>query len=125
MKRGVIVTVGLQRTGLIVDITITKGKHLRLNVWNGTKSTIHLTPKTVMVNVFAKSISVKCLGQEARLISHIRIFEQNFADRLKEEIMTQYPEVGDFSTHLVNSEMARMIVKASEIFWKEPPERGS
>lgn len=118
-------TAGLPRAGLIAGLGITKGGHLRLNVWNGTESAIHLNPKTVMVNVFAESISVKCLRKDIKLVSHVGVCEQKFADRRKDEIVTQYSGVGDFSTHPMNDEMAKLIVKASEISWIEPPERGS
>lgn len=115
MQGGVMVIVGLQRAGLIAGLAIMKEGHLCLNVGNGTESVIHLTPKTVMVNVFAEPISVKCLGKDTKLVSHVGVCEQKFSDKMKDKVVTQYPEVGDFSTHPVNDEMAKLIIKASEV----------
>ena len=48
-----------------------------------------------------------------------------FGDRLREEISSKFPEVGDFSTHPVNSEMEKLKVRANEVVWADPPQRAS
>ena len=51
MGGGTTIALALQKEGLISAISITKGGQLRVNTYNATDEVIHLTPKTVMVNV--------------------------------------------------------------------------
>ena len=59
----------LQKEGLISGLSITKGGQLRVNAYNTTDEVIHLTPKTVMVNIWADQLAIKYLGQEARVLN--------------------------------------------------------
>ena len=63
MEGGVSITLGLQREGLIAELAITRAGQLRVNVWNSTDATVHLTPKTSMVHVRASRIFVRHLGE--------------------------------------------------------------
>ena len=78
-----------------------------------------------MVHVRASRIFVRHLGRDSMLINAIQQEELQFSDRLREEISSRFPEVGDFSTHPVNSEMEKLKVRANEVVWIDPPERGS
>ena len=44
---------------------------------------------------------------------------------IKEKIMKKYSKVGDLSSHPVNENMAKLMVRSTEVNWKEPPERGT
>ena len=59
---GTTIALALQKEGLISGLSITKGGQLRANVYNTTDEVIHLTPKTVMVNVWAEQLEIKYLG---------------------------------------------------------------
>ena len=125
---------GLQRQGLIAGLGITKGGQLRVNVWNATDEAIHLTAKTVMVNVVGAKLSVKYFGKEEQCIKE-RAGKVNWvcgvakgmvtADYIKEKITKMFPSVGDLSSHPVNERMAKLEVRSSEVNWQEPPERGT
>ena len=54
---------GLERRGLVAGLSVTKGGHLRVNIWNSTRETIQLTPRTVLVNVLGAKVSIKYLGK--------------------------------------------------------------
>ena len=49
----------------------------------------------------------------------------DFTEDLKREVMEKYSQVGDFSTHPVNENMKKLKVRASEVIWVNPVERGS
>ena len=115
-------TLGLQRERLIA---ITRAGQLRVNVWNSKNATVYLTPKTSMVHVSASRIFVRHLGRDSVLVNTIQQEELEFGERLREEISRKFPEVGDFSTHTVNCEMEKLKVRANEVVWADPPERGS
>ena len=101
---GVSLVVALQRVGLLAGLGVTKGGQLRVNIWNSSDETIHLTPKTVMVNVQSGDVLVKHHGEALRKITHIEVYK-DFGDRLKEEIMSLFPKVGDLNSHPVSDEM--------------------
>ena len=61
--------IALQKEGLIAGLSITKGGQLRVNVHNSTDQVVHLTPKTVMANVWAEQLEVKYLGREPKVMS--------------------------------------------------------
>ena len=67
MEGGTIVALALQKEGLISGLSITKGGQLRVNTYNAADEVIHLTPKTVMVNVWADQLGIEFLGREARI----------------------------------------------------------
>ena len=48
----------------------------------------------------------------------------DFGEKLCEEIRQKYPKVGDFSTHPINDKLARLGVRATEVRWEEPQDRG-
>ena len=121
---GVSLVVALQRVGLLAGLGVTKGGQLRVNIWNSLDETIHLTPKTVMVNVQSGDVLVKHHGEALCKITHIEVYK-DLGDRLKEEIMNLFPSVGDLSSHPVNDEMRWLEVRSSEVVWREPLERGS
>ena len=62
------------------------------HVYNSTEETICLTPKTALVAVRARSITLKQLGKDVRRINSISEEDPNsFGERLREEIMLLYP----------------------------------
>ena len=125
-RGGVLLAVALLQPGLISGISVTKGGMIRLNVYNSTEETICLTPKTTLVVVRAKNITIKQLGKDVRRINSITAEDpDSFGERLWEEIMLLYPMVSDLSEHTVNEAMAKMVVKSSEVSWRKPTERGS
>ena len=124
MEGGVSLTLGLQREGLIAGLAITRAGQLRVNVWNSTDATIYLTPKTSMVHVHAAKIFVRHLGRDSVLVNSMQQEVLQFGERLREEISSKFPTVGDFSTHPVNSDMEKLKVRANEVVWVDPPERG-
>ena len=63
MSGGTTVALALQKEFLVLGLSITKGGHLRVNAYNATDEVIHLTPKTVMLNVWADQLEIKYLGQ--------------------------------------------------------------
>ena len=69
---GVTLLCGLQRPGLVAGLTITKGGQMKVNMWNSTEETVHLTPKIVLVNVVGSKIKVKNFGKEAKWVGHIQ-----------------------------------------------------
>ena len=58
MGGGTTVALALQKEGLISGLSIMKGAKLHVNVYNATNEVIHLTPKTVMVNVWADPLEL-------------------------------------------------------------------
>ena len=90
--------VALQKEGLIAGLSITRGGQLRVNVLNTTDQVVHLTPKTIMANVWAEQLEVKYLGKEPKVMSVQGERILDFGENLREEIMQKYPKVGDFST---------------------------
>ena len=124
MEGGTTVALVLQKEGLISELSITKGGQLRVNTYNTTNEVIHLTPKTVMVNVWANQLGIKYLGQEARVLNIRKEELQSVGERLREKISQKYPKVGDFSTHPINDKLAKMGVRSTEVRWKIPPDQG-
>ena len=39
--------------------------------------------------------------------------------------MKRFPGIGDLGSHPVNKKMEKMLVRATEVKWNEPPKRGS
>ena len=68
-----------------------------------------------MVYVRASRIFVRHLGRDSVLVNAVQQEELQFGERLWEEISSKFPEVGDFSTHPVNSEMEKLKVRANEV----------
>ena len=60
--------IDLQKEGLIAGLSITMGGQLRVNVYNSTNQVVHLTPKTIMTNIWAEQLEVKYLGREFRVM---------------------------------------------------------
>ena len=112
---GTTIALALQKEGLISGLSITKGGQLRVNVYNTTDEVIHLTPKTVMVNVWAEQLEIKYLGQEARVLNIRKEELLSVGENLREEITQKYPKVGDFSTHPINDKLAKMGVRSTEV----------
>ena len=86
---------------------------------------IHLTPKTVMANVWADQLEIKYLGQKARTLN---IQKENILDvgeKLREEISQKYPKVGDFSSHPINGKLSKMGVRSTAVRWKDPQDQGA
>ena len=93
-------------------------------MYNSTDQEVHLTPKTVMANVWAEQLEVKCLGRESKvmIIQKERILD--FRENLHREIMQKYPKVGNFSTHLINEKLAKLGVRSTEVKWGKPLDQG-
>ena len=121
---GTTIALALQKEGLISGLSITRGGQLRVNVYNTTDEVVHLTPKTVMVNVWAEQLEIKYLGQEAKVLNIQKEELLDVGENLREEITQKYPKVGDFSTHPINDKLAKMGVRSTEIKWKIPPDQG-
>ena len=118
------VALALQKEGLISGLSMTKGGQVRVNTYNATDEVIHLTPKTVMVNVWADQVGIKYLGQEARILNIRKEELLSSGEKLREEISQKYPRVGDFSTHPINDKLAKLGVRSTEVKWKNPPDQG-
>ena len=125
IEGGVTVVLSLQKEGLIAGLSLTRGGQLRVNIWNPTDGTIYLTQKTAMVNIIADRILVKHFGQDIKLVNGMSQVRDDFTEDLKREVMEKYSQVGDFSTHPVNENMEKLKVRASEVIWVNPVERGS
>ena len=59
---------GLQRKNLITGLSISKGGQLRVNIWNSSPEVIQLTPKAILVNIFASEVKAKFLTKDAERI---------------------------------------------------------
>ena len=118
MEGGTTVALALQKEGLISGLSITNGGQLRVNMYNAIDEVIHLTPKTVMVNVWADQLGIKYLGQEPRVLNIQREELLSVGEKLREEISQKYPKLGDFSTHPINDKLAKMGVRSTEVKWK-------
>ena len=119
---GTTVALGLHKEGLIAGLLIMKGGQLRVNVYNTTDEVIHLTPKTVMVNVWAEQLEIKYLGQEAKVLNIRKEELLTVGEKLREEISQKYPKVGDFNTHPINDNLAKIGVRSTKVRWKIPPD---
>ena len=116
----------LSKKGILANVTVTSGGQIKVNAYNVTDETIYLTPKTILVNLAGAQVNVKRFGTEAiERINSLSIDEENYGEKIKEIIMKKYPRVGDLSSHPVNEKMERLMVRAYEVRWNEPPERGS
>ena len=65
---GITLTCGLSRKGLVAGLAVTKGGQLRINVLNSARETIHLTPKTTLVNVLGARVRVWHLGEDSKWV---------------------------------------------------------
>ena len=124
MEGGTTVAVALQKEGLIAGLSITKGGHLRVSVYNTTDQVVCLTPKTVMANVWAQQLEIKYLGQDLKVMSVEKERFLDFGERLRDEIMQKYPKVGDLSTHPINDKLAKLGIRSTEVKWEKPPDQG-
>lgn len=61
------VAIALQKKGLIAGLSITKGGQLRFNVFNSSNQVVHLTPKTIIANVWEIKLEIKYLGQDPKV----------------------------------------------------------
>ena len=68
MGGGTTVDMALQKEGLIVGLSITKGGQLQFNACNTIDQVIHLTLKALMANVWAKQSEVKYLSQNPKVL---------------------------------------------------------
>jgi len=60
---------GLQRPGLVAGLSITKGGQMNINIFNSLQEVVHLTPKTVLVNIHGANVSVQEFGKQARQLA--------------------------------------------------------
>ena len=134
-------TCGLQRKNLISGLSISKGGQIRVNVWNSSPEVVQLTPKAILVNVFASEISTKFLMKDAEKIgdkfkchtlfksgtemgclpTDIPTCELEIEKRIRE----RFPTVGYLSSHPIKEKMRKLIVKKEEVSWEKPAEWGS
>lgn len=49
---------------------------------------------------------------------------EEWKEKIQSHITKEYPKVGDLSSHPVNKKMEKLMVRASEVQWDDPPERG-
>ena len=124
MEGGTSVAMALQKEGIIAGLSITKGGQLRVNAYNTTDTVVYLTPKTAMVHVWADELEIKYQGKDPRILCIHKERILDFGENLCEEIRQKYPKVGDFSTHPINDKLARLGVRATEVRWDEPQDRG-
>ena len=116
----------LSKKGVLAEVTVTSGGQIKVNAWNMTQETVYLTPKTVIVNLIGAKIGIKRFGSEKVLqINSMSLEDVEFGEMIKEKIMEKFPGVGDLSSHPVNKKMEKLLVRATEVKWNEPPERGS
>ena len=141
IEGGITVSCGLQRKNLITGLSISKGGQLRVNVWNSSHEVIQLTPKAILVNIFAAEVSAKFLTKDAEKLKdikkcHILIGGGSAAENLPSELQAcaleiekrirdRFPSVGDLSSHPVTTKMQKLVVKKEEISWDEPTEWGT
>ena len=58
---------------------------------------------------------VQNLRRDPRILNIHSEEEDDFEERLREEIMQKYPKVGDFSSHPINDKLAKLGVRATEV----------
>ena len=124
IEGGTSVTLALQRAGIIDGLSMTKGGQLRVNAFNATGEVIYLTPKTAMVNVHANQLEIHYLGKDPKVLSVLRQTIEEFGEKLRDEIMQEYPNVGDYNRHPINENLARLGVRSTEVKWIPPKDRG-
>ena len=120
---GVTLTCGLSRRGLVSGLSVTKGGQLGVNVLNTTEETIHLTPRTTMVNVMGARVSIRYFGKEAKWVCATSV-EKMTSDYIRDRIISSFPNVGDLSSHPIKECMQKMVIKSTEVSWSEPRELG-
>ena len=101
---------------------------------------IQLTPKAILVNIFASEVKAKfltkdaerigetprchtlmgCMTNSGKLPSNLEACELEIEKRIR----TKFPLVGDLSSHPVKEKMQKLIVKKDEVSWEEPTEWG-
>ena len=74
--------IALQKEGLIAGLSITKGGQLRVNVCKSTNQVVHLTPKTIMANVWADQLEIRYLGQDPKVMCTRKERIQDFGENL-------------------------------------------
>ena len=74
---------GLNRRGLIAGLAVTKGGQIKLNVWNTTDEAIHLTPKTVLVNLMGARVEVKKIGMTDTIRVSNVLIEEDMGEKIK------------------------------------------
>ena len=121
MSKGTTVALALQKEGLISGLSITKRGQLRINAYNATDEVIHLTPKTVMVNVWADKLEIRYLGQKPKVLNNRKGEILDWGEKLREETTQEYTEFSNFSLHLINEKLPKMGVRSTEVRWKVPP----
>ena len=112
MSGGTTVALALQKEGLMSGLSIMKGGQLHVNAYHATAEVIHLTPKTVMVNVWADQLEIKHWGQKVKAANIQKEKLLDVRKKMREEITQEYPKVGDFGTHPINDKLAKMGVRS-------------
>ena len=124
IEGGVTVALALQKEGIIAGLSLTKGGQLRVNAYNTTEEVVYLTPRTAMVNVWAGQLEIKYQGRDPKVLCLSKEKMWDFGEKLREEIMQKYPNVGNFSTHPINEKLAKLGVRSNEVKWINPHDRG-
>lgn len=75
-----------------------------------------------MANVWAEQLEFKYLGREPRIMCIQKEIILEFGENLCEEIVQNYREVGDLSTHPINERLAKPSVRSIEVKWEKPPD---
>ena len=116
----------LNKRGVLANVTVTSGGQIKVSAYNVTEETVYLTPKTILVNLAGAQVKIRRFGaEEVERINNLTVVEKDYGEKIKNIIMEKYPKVGDLSSHPVNERMKKLMVRASEVRWNEPPERGS
>ena len=76
-----------------------------------------------MVNIFGADISFIYYGKKEK--PPICFLTTITAEIIEAKVRSLYPGVGDLSSHPVNEEMQRLVVRGDEVTWLEPKEHGS
>ena len=147
-----------------------------INIYNSCDEVVHLTPKTILVNIIGADVSVQEFGKKVRKLiprgrqlltssavqvnsggeiialnspfHELQLKSGNTAqladseryansentienqsvevtsELIEREVKRRFPKVGDLSSHPVNEEMAKLIVRKDEVCWTEPKEAG-
>ena len=107
IQGGLSIVNGLHKPRLVASLCITKGGMIRTSVFNSLDETIQLVPKTVLVIIFAATVSVKRFGQKVKpIVPRVLMMIEEAAMSIEQQIRESFPGVGDLSSHPVNEEMA-------------------
>ena len=117
--------VALQRVGLLAGFFSTQSGKIRLNMGNSVGEVIYLTPRTCMVNFFAKKIVLKRLGKTNLQCTSNFVGEEYFARYLQAKIIRMFPKVGNLSSHPVIAAMGKLEIRVNEVKWNSPLEHGN